>query len=197
MKKLAPKQLLELRPKLVKFTAKQSRKRLLSAGAALLLVVAAVAVIATKQPDPKVAGIETYEDYLQGQVDTETGAPRAGRDPASQQQSSLASAASSPTGAGQRVDKPASDVQGDHNTHHSSSDVYGDPNQTGIGVNGCYIDYGVQGQECVPAHAATDGKLTCEGVRTHGGFPNGVKVTGKDRFNLDKNHDGTACGAGD
>lgn len=140
-------------------------------------------------------GHNAYEEQLVSQVDNTDGTPRDGRDPANQRQTSLASAASSSMGAGQRTDKPAADVKGDHSHHNSSSDVYGDPNKTGIGVNGCYVDYGIQGQQCVPAHAATNGNLTCDGVRKY--FKDGVKITGKDRFHLDKNHDGTACGNGD
>jgi hypothetical protein len=165
-------------------------------GASIVLVVVVGVLLASKAAGPSSEEVEAYQDYLQSQVDTETGAPRDGRDPANQQQSSLASAAANSFGAGQRVDQPAANVDGDHSHHHDSSDVYGDPSQTGIGINGCYIDYGIQGQECVPAHAATNGTLTCQGVKSHG-FSNGIEVTGTDRFHLDKNGDDIACNSGD
>jgi hypothetical protein len=139
---------------------------------------------------------EAYKQQLQSQVQANDGSPNSGRDPASQGQTSLADAAAKPNGAGARTDTPASGVTGDNSTHASSSDVYGDASKTGINAAGCYIDYGIQGQECLPAHAAgDDGKLTCSEVRQH--FPQGIKVTGTDRFSLDKNGDKTACGSGD
>jgi hypothetical protein len=152
---------------------------------------------------PKLPGsgptAEEYKDQLQSQVDTEDGAPRSGRDPSTQQQTSLEDAASKPTGAGTRTDTPASGVTGDHDTHHTAEDVYGsnsDAQKSGISAAGCYIDYGIQGEQCLPAHAAgSDGKLDCSEVRKH--FPNGVKVTGTDRFKLDKNGDKLACGQGE
>jgi len=174
----------------------QNAGLMLPVGAAIILVISIVMVAPSTGTGPSTANIQANREYLRSQVDTETGAPREGRDPTTQQQTSLASAASNPTGARQRVDKPAAGVQGDHSHHNSSSDVYGDPNQTGIGSNGCYIDYGIPGEQCVPAHAATNGTLTCDGVHSHG-FPNGIKVSGTDRFGLDTNHDGTACGNGD
>lgn len=129
-------------------------------------------------------------------VDTAEGAPQTGRDPSRQQQSSLSDAASSPTASGKQSDKPAADVQGDHDHHATHGDVFADSQATGIGVSGCYIDYGIQGQQCLPAHVAGDDKkLTCHEVHTK--FPSGIKVTGKDRFQLDTNGDGTACNNGD
>lgn len=149
-----------------------------------------------------VAGIESessnlteYSEDLQSQVDDSTGSPRSGRDPAAQSQASLAEVASRPTGAGTRTDKPAAGVSGNSNSRVESSDIYGDPKTTGINSAGCYFDYGKQGEHCVPAHAVHHGPLTCAAVNRY--FENGVKVTGKDRFNLDKNNDGIACGQGD
>lgn len=138
---------------------------------------------------------KAYVEQLRNQVDTTTGAPRSGRDPASQQQNSLASAASQPTGIGQRIDKPAAGVTGDQSRHATSSDVYTNSSQTGLGSNGCYVDYGKPGEQCLPAHAATNGIVTCDGV--HHNFPNGIIVSGTDRFHLDKNLDGIACNSGD
>lgn len=130
-------------------------------------------------------------------VDMADSAPQTGRDPSQQQQASLNDAASRPTASGKQTDKPAADVQGDHNHDHAThEDVVNDPSETGVGLNGCYVDYGVQGEQCVPAHiAGDDKKLSCHEV--HSKFANGIKVTGTDRFGLDKNHDGVACGDGD
>ena len=135
------------------------------------------------------------EQQLQAQVETPKGEPQTGRDPASQPQNGLATAASRPSGFGERTDTPAAGVTGSQR-QTKASDVYKDPKQTGIGSNGCYVDYGVQGQQCLPAHASGDDKfLTCAEVRGH--FKDGIKVTGTDRFHLDGNTNGTACEPGD
>lgn len=160
---------------------------------ACLAAIQLAASLGDKQSGPDAAA---YKEQLRSQVEGPDGTPNSGRDPASQGQTSLADAASRPAGAGSRTDTPAAGVTGDHNTHNTSGDVYGDANQTGVNSAGCYIDYGVQGQECLPAHAAgSDGKLTCGEVRQH--FPKGVKVTGTDRFKLDANGDKLACGSGE
>ena len=162
---------------------------------AVVLVVGSVVLFGGKDnlPAGQKTQAEAYQEVLRDQVDDKTGAPRDGRDPANQQQGSLAAAASQPTGAGKRTDNtPASGV-GDGNG--GSPAPGSNAEQTGLNSAGCYYEYGNGGQ-CVAAHAATNGVLTCEGVRTHGGFPNGVTYT-KDRFNLDKNHDGIACNPGE
>jgi hypothetical protein len=43
--------------------------------------------------------------------------------------------------------------------------------------------------------ANPDGSLSCSMVRMH--FPQGLKVSGTDRFNLDTNKNGTACDSSD
>jgi len=144
--------------------------------------------------DPKAQ--QAYKEELKSKVDTSNGQPQSGRDPSSQQQTGLSDAASKPSGTGTRTDTPASGVTGSNDTHNTSSDVYGDPSKTGVNSAGCYIDYGVQGQECLPTHAATNGTMTCADVRNHG-FPDGIKVTGTDRLKLDTNGDKIACNAGD
>jgi hypothetical protein len=134
---------------------------------------------------------------LTAQVDTPKGEPQTGRDPAAQPQNGLSAAASRPSGFGQRTETPATGVTGTQR-QTKPSDVYKDPTQTGIGSNGCYVDYGVQGQQCLPAHAAGDDKtLTCSEVRAVKGFENGIKVTGTDRFHLDADGNGTACTPGE
>jgi hypothetical protein len=131
-----------------------------------------------------------------GQVENSKGEPLNGRNPANQSQTSLASAASSPAGNGRRTDTPAKDVKGDQNHKTTYSDTYGDPKKTGINSAGCFVDYGIPGEQCMPAGMADkDGKLTCSAVHMH--FPEGLKVSGTDRFNLDTNHDGIACNSGD
>lgn len=173
-------------------------KRMILIGTSLILVVlVGLLGIKISQNDTAIKDTASagHNQYLLSQVDTDTGEPRSGRDPASQQQTSLASVSSSQTGTGQTVTKPASGVAEDHSRHVGYSDVYADPNKTGIATSGCYIDYGIPGDQCVPSHIAIDGALTCSGVRKH--FPNGVKLSGTDRFNLDTNLDKVACGSGD
>lgn len=140
---------------------------------------------------------EAYRQELQAQVEQSDGTPNTGRDPASQGQNSLAAAASKPAGAGLRTDTPAAAAEGDHSGHDvTHGDVYGDAKGTGIGSNGCFIDYGVQGEQCVPSHAAgSDKVLNCAEVRKY--FKDGVKVTGTDRFHLDHDGDKIACGPGE
>ncbi len=195
---------LATKPRLKLPSAWLTARRLGAAVVVILLLVGAFALVRATS-DGKLLEPAANNDGVNGQylsqVDTETGAPRSGRDPATQQQTSLADAASRPTGASTSGDitsgTTTSGAQDDHDGHSEPSDVIADPKQTGILVNGCYADYGKPGEECVPAHAATNGKLTCSGIRTHAGFPNGVKVTGTDRFNLDTNGDKIACNSGD
>lgn len=179
--------LLVKKPTLLRFSA------LVSVPVIALIVVLVLASLQKSNVPP--GNTAAYLEQLRGQVDTETGAPRSGRDPAAQSQGSLAAVASQPTGAGQKVNKPAASVNDDQSSHHGGTHTSSDPSQTGLGTNGCYIDYGIQGEQCLPAHAATNGTLTCEGVRQH--FATGIKITGTDRFNLDTNQDNIACGNGD
>lgn len=136
-----------------------------------------------------------YKQSLKDQVDTANGEPRSGRDPAGQQQTSLAMAASSEHGSGMQTDTPAAGLKGSNRGAVSPSQVYGDPSKTRINDSGCYIDYGIQGQECLPVSIAMDGMVMCSDVRTE--FPKGLKVVGKDWLGLDTNHDGIACGPND
>lgn len=178
----------------------------------LILVVSVILTQAgtlTGNGHSKPVAISEAQRQLRDQVDTATGSPRSGRDPATQQQDSLAAAASRPTLGGGSSD-PSSDFSSglstdtstgasgtEHSGHYQSSTSAPnpDPKTSGISSSGCYYDYGKPGEECLPAHAAENGSLTCSGVRKH--FPQGIKVTGTDRFNLDKNHDGIACNDAD
>jgi|SRR3990167_5502878 len=161
---------------------------LVAASTGVIILVVASAFVFVIRSNKNVASADAHQKQLRGQVDTVTGAPRDGRDPASQPQTSLASVASKPTGAGKQKTASAT------TNSNSTSQTFANPtnvHQDGLGANGCYTDYGIQGQECLPAHAATNGVLTCEGVNPH--FPSGIKVTGTDRYHLDHNHNGIAC----
>lgn len=163
---------------------------------ALIIVAISLAIIPlltrSRNNNSGVVSADVYKEQLRVQVDTDSGAPRTGRDPASQQQISLGDAASKPTSAGKRTDTSVPATNGTSTTSSPTAVA-----KEGLGPNGCYIDYGIQGQECLPAHVAVNGTPTCDGVRTHGGFPKGIKVTGTDRYHLDSNHDGIACNSGD
>lgn len=188
----------------ISFSGRFSKKSLMIIAPlmVLLLFVSVIAMLqtsASRKTNPAPSAQE-YRQQLQGQVDSTSGAPRSGRDPAAQTQTSLNSVASAPTGTGLQTDTPAAGLSGNDNHHATSGQAYSDSafnnKQAGISAAGCYIDYGVQGQECLPSHAAeADGTLTCAGVRQH--FPNGIKVTGTDRFKLDGNGDKLACGTGE
>jgi hypothetical protein len=137
---------------------------------------------------------EAYKQELKSAVDKPNGAPRDGRDPASQGQNSLASAASKENGAGLRTDKPAANVKGDNGKHVHPNEVLADPKTDGTTSGGCIIGYGQAGGQCLPTNG--DHKnITCDYVRKY--FPNGVAVIGDDSLKLDKNGDMTACGNGD
>jgi hypothetical protein len=167
---------------------------------AMLLILAVVIAAVRAENGGSAAGDKpadgkAVQEQLRGQVDAADGSPRSGRDPATQQQNSLSAAASRPTGvsASEVADRPASGVSGSHGNHATYNDVYDDPNKTGIGTNGCFIDYGKPGEQCLPVHAAGDDRVpTCSEVRKY--FPEGIVVSGTDRFHLDHNGDKLACG---
>jgi hypothetical protein len=161
------------------------------AAALALLLPAAAARVSGPSPSASAQAVAALRD----QVQDANGAPRAGRDPANQPQLGLAAAASRATGVGQRTDTPGAAVSSDHQRDALPSDVLGNAKKTGLSAAGCFVDYGLAGQQCVPASAAPSGTLTCAGVLPL--FPQGVTVSGRDRFHLDLNHDGTACGPGD
>lgn len=192
------------------YTLMHNRAKQLSLSSRLLIVcgvifVAAVVITAVTFENRSssaaagkktTAAIEKNKDALRSQVDTTSGTPQDGRDPSMQQQTSLESAMSTPNVAGTRTSKPAAGVTGDTNHHVTHGDVYGDPAQTGVNSAGCLIDYGIRGEQCLPAGLRSDdGMLSCDKVRTR--FADGIKVTGVDRFHLDHNGDGLACGAGE
>lgn len=177
-------------------------RTMIPVGFILALVLSLVLVQGVASPGhegAKQVSSEQYQQSLQSQVDSGDGSPVSGRDPANQSQTSLAAAAATPSGTGTRTDTPAAGATGSTGNKVSPDQVYGsngDQQANGINSAGCFYDYGVPGQECMPAHMANaDGKLDCRGVKMH--FPNGIKVSGTDRFSLDTNGDKIACGAGD
>ena len=181
------------------FGRKLASLRVIAAVAAILLIVVAGLLLLVNNDSnnaTKPISQEAYRQQLQAQVEQADGTPNTGRDPASQGQNSLEAAASKPAGAGLRTDQPASGANGTSGGHAGHGDVSGDAKGTGIGSNGCFIDYGVQGEQCLPAHAAGDDKvLNCAEVRKY--FKDGIKVTGTDRFHLDHDGDKIACGPGE
>lgn len=161
---------------------------LAAAGLALATVLMLVTVLDGPAPAAGRAGPTAYQRQLQGQVQDGAGAPRAGRDPANQPQTSLAEAASRPhvmpgKGRGTRVTTP-----------RAPRTVLADPRRTGVLSNGCATGYGDAGQ-CVPARAPGGKAMTCAVLVAT--FPDGIAVTGRDRLGLDTNRDKVACGPGD
>lgn len=167
-----------------------------------LLMIASVAVLSNftlQQYDaigesPARQAASPIRQQLRNQVEKANGSPLKGRDPANQSQSSLLSAAAQSNGIGRRTDKPAVGVRGDTRRVDPAS-VLPDSKKTGVMANGCLIDYGQPGQECVPARMISKTSIACDEIRKV--FPNGVLVSGTDRFGLDTDSDGIACGPGD
>lgn len=155
----------------------------------LISVISSAAIVPAVNRPSSDAQAGDHQRDLKAAVDSEDGEPQNGRDPASQIQNSLASAATKPSGPGQRTDTPAANVQGDHD-HHAEHQT-----PSGTTSAGCIVGYGKPGEQCLPT-PGEDKPVTCEYVHSKG-FPHGIAVTGNDQFHLDKNHDKTACGHGD
>jgi hypothetical protein len=111
--------------------------------AILTVPLVGIAVMATSKP------LTPYQMQLLREVDMANGAPRQGRDPADQIQTSLKTAASQPIGPGLQVEKPAAKVTGDHSHHVLPSQVLADPTTTGMLASGCLIGFAQAGQKCV------------------------------------------------
>jgi hypothetical protein len=130
--------------------AKQNKTPQLNWALVLILIFAAtfsmVHMVSAKVGAPE----QTYQEQLQSEVDTEAGAPRDGRNPAIQTQTTLAYAASQPAGPGTQVDKPAAAVVGDHDHHVDPTSVLPDTKNTGVLSSGCLLAYGVAGDQCTP-----------------------------------------------
>jgi hypothetical protein len=158
---------------------------------ATLGVVQAVSALQS----PATPAAASYKHTLQAQVDTATGAPQNGRNPATQAQTSLAAAASQPNGIGKQVDKPAAGITGSMR-HTDPASVLPNPKKTGVLASGCLINYGDPGVQCLPAYVKNGSKSPdCATIQKL--FKNGVKVNGTDTLRLDKNHDNIACDASD
>ena len=154
--------------------------------AVVLGVGVAVAAIGGDQPT-------RYQRQLQAQVENSKGAPKAGLDPAKERQTSLSAAARKPNdGAGQRGRKPAQAVKL-RKLRRSPDAVLNDA--PGEVLGGCLAGYGTPGEQCLPARAPRDKPMTCAYASRL--FPDGIKVTGRDRLRLDTDRDGIACGPGD
>ncbi len=98
---------------------------------------------------------QTYQQQLQTEVDTNTGDPQDGRNPAAQAQNSLAFAASQPNGPGQQVEKPAANVTGISKRVDPKS-VLPDTKHTGVLSGGCLLGYGTPGETCVQVGKVAD-----------------------------------------
>jgi hypothetical protein len=162
-----------------------------AAAAAAVVLAAAVLLVLVLDGQAPAAGREgptPYQRQLQAQVEDGAGAPKAGRDPAAQPQTSLAQAAGRPhakpaTGKGTRVTSP-----------RQAGPQVGDPGKSGVLSNGCAVGYG-DADQCLPARAPGNAPMTCAYALTL--FPEGVPVRAKDRLRLDTNGDGWACRDGD
>src|SRR5690554_5918693 len=114
------------------------------ASASLLVILGVVAAASNHQ------SLSSYQHQLRSQVDTASGAPRSGRDPASQKQTSLSEVATKPVGSGQRVEKPAANVSGGKKRVNPAK-VLPDTKKTGVLASGCLLGYGTPGEQCLPA----------------------------------------------
>jgi hypothetical protein len=135
---------------------------------------------------------QTYQQQLQSQVDTTTGAPIDGRNPASQTQTTLAYAASQPAGPGQQVDKPAAAVTGTEK-HVDPTSVLPDTKNTGVLAGGCLLGYGAQAAGSTLNLSSLS--LTCD--------PNGqqalqgIQLISTDLVNPSRPSDKAACNISD
>ena len=163
---------------------------LLIASVGLLLVAIVIPSLAAKAAPASPIPASSAQAQLKSQVQTSSGAPTSGHDPAAQAQTSLAAAAKTHDAIGQRVDHPAANIVGAPR-HTLPADVLPDA-KTGVSIIGCLTDYGTPGVQCVPARAPGNQPVTCAFVHTI--FPQGVAITGQDRLGL-KTSPGTACGA--
>jgi len=176
---------------------KRSLRRVVPIAVAMVAAVTLVGFprfVSGAAPDAAV-NARVYLADLRSQVDTPAAAPRPGGDPATQRQQGLAAVAAQPNGIGRRVAKPARAIRGDLGRGVTSDRIYAAQKARGLSEAGCFVDYGRPGDQCLPAHVAQGQTVTCTAVRAH--FPDGIVVTRLDRFRLDRNGDGVACGRGD
>jgi hypothetical protein len=115
----------------------------------LALVAGAFALVSVAVMADRSRPLTSYQLQLRSQVESESGAPANGRDPATQPQAGLAAAASQPVGNGLRTNQPAAQVGGDHSHHVQAADVLSKPQVSGKLSNGCLIGYATPGEKCV------------------------------------------------
>lgn len=177
------------KPSIIDRVASLGRPLLLLLALGLLIAGTATMTALVKDSPSSVATAALAQ--LKSQVDTTAGAPVSGRDPSIQIQTSLAAAASTPGGLGQRVTKPAANVVGAPR-HIDPATVLPDSKKTGVLVSGCLLAYGTPGTQCVPAQAPNNQPISCNFVRMI--FPKGVKIGGTDSLKLSTGN-GMACAA--
>ena len=158
--------------------------------AVVALVVAALTVAVAASASELVRSETPFQASLRATVENANGEPRI--NPASVTQTSLAKAAAGKNGPGARTDKLAREAKFRKIQRPAELPSV---KETGVISGGCLVDYGAPGAQCVPARGRGGGALTCGDVVAM--FPDGVRVTGRDRFGLDSNGDKTACGPGD
>jgi len=120
-------------------TQLRSRRVLTIAVPALMVIIFVASVALTqmatapKGNTPKPQTAAEYQKSLKASVDNTDGSPVSGRSPANQAQTSLASAASTPSGTGTRTEKVASAVTGTTGSKVTPNQVYSAEQQkTGI-----------------------------------------------------------------
>ncbi|MBC7707672.1 hypothetical protein H7Y63_00415 [Polaromonas sp.] len=124
------------------------RSKFFFAGCAVMTLFASQQLVVANR-SPQLTPSQ-FEKSLTAQVQTETGAPRAGRDPATQQQASLTYAASQPTGNGTRTDTPAKNIVGGQ-APVSASDVLPKTHKTHVLSSGCKVVANMPSGTCVPS----------------------------------------------
>ncbi len=160
-----------------------------------MILAGGAAVMASAATTSKRGAPTAYQLSLRSKVDTSAGAPRPGRDPAAQKQTTLQQAAHQAVGNGTRADKVAKNLTKDHAKDVTPGQVISNPKTSHMLSNGCAVGYGDPGAQCLPAKGPDDTQETCMDARQI--FPDGVKVTGTDWLKLDTDKNGVACDAGD
>lgn len=124
------------------------RSRLVSLLAVLAIIfLTQHLVVAARSPGLTKA---QYQQALTAQVDTDLGAPRDGRNPATQQQASLSSAASLPNGNGSRNNTPAKALSADQH-HVNATNVLPNTKKTHVLSSGCMLMPGMPVDKCTSA----------------------------------------------
>ena len=113
-----------------------------------VLVALALGLSAAAVQSARSEPLTSLQRQLKAQVDTPEGAPRNGKDPANQPQTSLKAAASQHVGNGTRTDRPAAAVKGTSKRVDPAS-VLGDRKQDGRTTGGCLLTGPKPGDRCV------------------------------------------------